>query len=161
MSWSDDRVAVLKKLWGEGKTAAEIAKELGEGVTRNAVIGKAHRLKLSSRMSPIQQNKKKVKPVSENATPPRRVMKKVPVYLGKQVKMEDLRDKMCRWPNGDPQTDDFSFCGCQTMESMPYCETHASIAYQVTSRARTLNAKDFATDAGAPADLEVKTVASA
>ena len=49
MSWSDDRVALLKRLWGEGKTAAEIAKELGEGVTRNAVIGKAHRLKLSSR----------------------------------------------------------------------------------------------------------------
>ena len=61
MSWSDDRVEVLKKLWGEGKTAAEIAKELGEGVTRNAVIGKAHRLKLSSRVSPIQQNAKKIK----------------------------------------------------------------------------------------------------
>ena len=161
MSWSDDRVAVLKKLWGEGKTAAEIAKELGEGVTRNAVIGKAHRLKLSSRMSPIQQNTKKVKTVSDAATAPRRVMKKVPIYLGKEVKMEDLRDKMCRWPNGDPQTDDFSFCGCKTMEAMPYCENHAAIAYQVTSRARTLNAKDFAADAGAPADLEVKTVASA
>ena len=57
MSWTDERVALLKKLWGEGKTAAEIAKELG-GVTRNAVIGKAHRLKLSNRVSPIQQNKK-------------------------------------------------------------------------------------------------------
>jgi len=63
MSWTDERVTVLKQLWGEGKTAAEIAKELGEGVTRNAVIGKAHRLKLSSRMSPIQQNVKKVKPL--------------------------------------------------------------------------------------------------
>jgi len=80
MSWSDDRVAVLRKLWGEGKTAAEIAKELGEGVTRNAVIGKAHRLKLSSRMSPIQQNTKKVKPATEASAPPRRVMKKVPIY---------------------------------------------------------------------------------
>ncbi len=161
MSWSDDRVAVLRKLWGEGKTAAEIAKELGEGVTRNAVIGKAHRLKLSSRMSPIQQNTKKVKVAPEASAAPRRVAKKVPIYLGKQVKMEDLRDKMCRWPNGDPQTDNFSFCGCQTMEGLPYCENHAAIAYQVTSRARTLNAKDFTTDAGAPADLEVKTVASA
>jgi GcrA cell cycle regulator len=161
MSWSDDRVAVLKRLWGEGKTAAEIAKELGEGVTRNAVIGKAHRLKLSSRMSPIQQNTKKVKPVSDAATAPRRVMKKVPVYLGKQVKMEDLRDKMCRWPNGDPQTENFSFCGCKTMDGLPYCENHAAIAYQVTSRVKALNPKDFAADAGAPADLEVKTVASA
>lgn len=161
MSWSDDRVAVLKKLWGEGKTAAEIAKELGEGVTRNAVIGKAHRLKLSSRMSPIQQNTKKSKPVSENATPPKRVSRKVPVILGKQVKMEDLREKMCRWPNGDPQGDDFSFCGCETVEGLPYCAEHAAIAYQMTSRARTLHAKDFDIDAGAPADLEVKTVASA
>jgi GcrA cell cycle regulator len=161
MSWSDDRVAVLKRLWGEGKTAAQIAKELGEGVTRNAVIGKAHRLKLSSRMSPIQQNTKKVKPVSEAATPPRRIMKKVPIYLGKQVKMEELRDKMCRWPNGDPQTDNFSFCGCRTVDSNSYCDDHAAIAYQVTSRARSLNAKDFTSDAGAPADLEVKTVASA
>ena len=161
MSWSDDRVAVLKRLWGEGKTAAEIAKELGEGVTRNAVIGKAHRLKLSSRMSPIQQNAKKVKSNNDAPPPPRRVMKKVPIILGKQVKMQDLRDKMCRWPNGDPQTEGFSFCGCTTMEGLPYCEGHASIAYQVTSRARTLNAKDFTADAGAPADLEVKTVASA
>jgi hypothetical protein len=59
MSWTDERVALLKRLWGEGKTAAEIAGELG-GVTRNAVIGKAHRLKLSNRVSPIQQNKKPV-----------------------------------------------------------------------------------------------------
>lgn len=58
MSWTEDRVAILKKLWSEGKTAAEIAKELG-GVTRNAVIGKAHRLKLSNRASPIQQNNTK------------------------------------------------------------------------------------------------------
>ena len=57
MSWTDERVSLLKKLWGEGKTAAEIASTLG-GVTRNAVIGKAHRLKLSNRMSPIQTNKK-------------------------------------------------------------------------------------------------------
>ena len=60
MSWTNDRVELLKKLWGEGKTAAEIAKTLGD-VTRNAVIGKAHRLKLSARVSPIQQNKKPIK----------------------------------------------------------------------------------------------------
>ncbi len=157
MSWSDDRVTLLKRLWGEGKTAAEIAKELGEGVTRNAVIGKAHRLKLSSRMSPIQQNTKKVK---TDSAPPiqRRSMKKIPIFKGKELKMEDLREKMCRWPNGDPQkAEEFSFCGCDIVEGLPYCADHASIAYQVTSRARSLNAKDFAADAGAPQDLEVKT----
>lgn len=158
MSWSDDRVALLKRLWGEGKTAAEIAKELGDGVTRNAVIGKAHRLKLSSRMSPIQQNTKKVNKVAVDATPLlRRPMKKIPVFKGKELKMEDLREKMCRWPNGDPQkSEEFSFCGCDVMDGLPYCPEHAAIAYQVTSRARALNAKDFAEDAGAPQDLEIK-----
>ena len=157
MSWTDDRVKVLRQLWGEGKTAAEIAKELGEGVTRNAVIGKAHRLKLSSRMSPIQQNIKKVKP-SEKINPPvQRRSRKVPIHLGKQLKMDDLRDKMCRWPNGEPENEDFSFCGCDAIEGSPYCEIHNNIAYQVTSRARTLNAKDFTEDAGAPQELEIKT----
>ncbi len=156
MSWSDDRVAVLKRLWGEGKTAAEIAKELGEGVTRNAVIGKAHRLKLSSRLSPIQQNTKKIK--SDKVKPvQRRPMKNIPVFKGKEVKMEDLREKMCRWPHGDPQSTEFSFCGCNIVEGLPYCPEHAKIAYQVTSRARALNPKEFVQDAGAPVDLEVKT----
>ena len=160
MSWSDDRVEVLKSLWGEGKTAAEIAKELGEGVTRNAVIGKAHRLKLSSRVSPIQKNTKKIKAKDAPPAVMRRPAKKVPIYLGKQIQMEDLRDKMCRWPNGDPQTKDFSFCGCSTLEGTPYCENHAAIAYQVTSRARKLNVKDFAADAGAPVSLEIKTASN-
>ncbi|MCI5059657.1 MAG: GcrA family cell cycle regulator [Alphaproteobacteria bacterium] len=159
MSWSDDRVALLKRLWGEGKTAAEIAKELG-GVTRNAVIGKAHRLKLSSRVSPIQQNKKKVRSNDSAPAAPRRPAKKVPIFKGKEVKMIDLTDKMCRWPNGDPQTEEFSFCGCQKMEGLPYCETHAQIAYQITSKARELNAKDFQSDAGSPDDLEIKTVSN-
>lgn len=65
MSWTEDRVSLLTKLWGEGHTAAEIAKKLG-GVTRNAVIGKAHRLKLSNRVSPIQQNKKAANNNTEN-----------------------------------------------------------------------------------------------
>ena len=161
MSWSDDRVEVLKKLWGEGKTAAEIAKELGEGVTRNAVIGKAHRLKLSSRVSPIQQNAKKIKANSEPSMAPRRPARKVPIYLGKELKMEELRDRMCRWPNGDPQGDDFSFCGCEAHDGLPYCDNHAAIAYQLRSKARKLNPKDFAADAGSPVDLEIKAADAA
>ncbi|MEM8833558.1 MAG: GcrA family cell cycle regulator [Pseudomonadota bacterium] len=158
MGWTDDRVTLLKQLWGEGKTAAEIAKELGDGVTRNAVIGKAHRLKLSSRMSPIQQNVKKTKSADKVAPPaPRRSNKKIPIHLGKQLKMEELRENMCRWPNGDPQDENFSFCGCKTIEGSPYCQIHNDIAYQVTSRAKTLNAKDFSDDAGAPEELEIKT----
>jgi len=161
MSWSDDRVEVLKKLWGEGKTAAEIAKQLGEGVTRNAVIGKAHRLKLSSRVSPIQQNTKKKK--IEKA--PRVVKRaptqpKMPEFKGNEVQLSELTDKMCRWPPGDPQGDDFSFCGCAVEEGLPYCATHAAAAYQITSRAKSFKASDFSGDAGTPDDLEIKNVAS-
>ena len=163
MSWSDERVDILKKLWGEGKTAAEIAKQLGEGVTRNAVIGKAHRLKLSSRVSPIQQNTKKKKsadsaprPVVKRAPQPR-----MPEFKGKEVSLGDLTEKMCRWPSGDPQSEDFSFCGCDVVEGLPYCATHAQLAYQVTSRAKKLNASDFTDDAGTPDDLEIKNVATA
>jgi GcrA cell cycle regulator len=146
MSWTDERVVLLKKLWGEGKTAAEIAKELGD-VTRNAVIGKAHRLKLSSRVSPIQQNAKKVQPkaANEGKRPPRRVandalMASIKV---KRVSLADLGPRMCRWPLGDPQEDDFSFCGCEIVPSLPYCLDHAKVAYQSASKARKLKAEDF------------------
>lgn len=157
MSWTDERVTLLKQLWGEGKTAAEIAKVLGDGITRNAVIGKAHRLKLSSRLSPIQQNTVK-KPKTESAPP--RAFKpaiKMPEYKGREVKMVDLDSRMCRWPNGDPQEENFSFCGCDAIAGLPYCDTHARAAYQVATRSRTLDAKDFEADAGAPAEFEIKT----
>ncbi len=86
MSWTDDRVELLRKLWGEGRTAAEIANELG-GVTRNAVIGKAHRLKLSGRSSPIQKSTKK-RAANSNATKLKAVEKKAPVAAVKAVKVE-------------------------------------------------------------------------
>lgn len=159
MSWTDERVSLLKQLWGEGKTAAEIAKALGDGVTRNAVIGKAHRLKLSSRLSPIQQN---TKPVAKSSEAPKIKKPQVrqPEFKGKSVKMVDLESQMCRWPNGDPRDDDFSFCGCQTAEGMPYCETHVRAAYQTVTRNRTLNAADFSADAGTPQDFEIKSASN-
>ncbi len=158
MSWTDDRVKLLKQLWGEGKTAAEIAKELG-GVTRNAVIGKAHRLKLNSRLSPIQQNVKKTKSERKDA-----VHKPVPVrrveFKGIGIKLKDLENDMCRWPSGDPKDKDFVFCGCQKVEGLPYCLEHCKVAFQTQTRSRTLNANDFNNDAGAPADFDIKTVAN-
>ncbi len=155
MSWTDERVALLKQLWGEGKTAAEIAKELGEGVTRNAVIGKAHRLKLSHRASPIQQNDN-VKPAE-----PKKKLKPVPVVkASKGVKLADLKERMCRWPVGDPQNADFHFCGGQAVSGMPYCEEHARAAYQAPGRARTLQAEDFEEkEAASELELEAKAAA--
>lgn len=166
MSWTDERVELLTKLWGEGKTAAEIAKELG-GVTRNAVIGKAHRLKLSSRVSPIQQNKQKKAVSNQNKAAPTPAPKKtklkdridVPLdvvmpqnkALNKptpkkdagKYSLADLSSRMCRWPIGDPKEENFGFCGETIMTGIPYCRDHAHAAYQPATRNRLLKAEDF------------------
>jgi len=147
MSWTDERISLLKKLWGEGKTAAEIAKELG-GVTRNAVIGKAHRLKLSNRVSPIQQNNKKPLVTAVKAPPPVSAEKKIQKImeqdnLRKGIDMLDLGPRMCRWPLGDPREENFSFCGGHNVEGLPYCADHAKVAYQAATRNRILQAEDF------------------
>ena len=160
MSWTDERVSLLTQLCGEGKTAAEIAKVLGDGITRNAVIGKAHRLKLSSRLSPIQQNtSKKVKTESSVPRAPRPAVK-LPEFKGKGVKMVDLDSRACRWPNGDPQEENFNFCGCDVVPGLSYCPEHARVAYQVPTRSRTLQAEDFETQAGSPADFDIKAVSN-
>lgn len=147
MSWTDERVTLLKKLWGEGKTAAEIAKELG-GVTRNAVIGKAHRLSLSNRVSPIQQNKKPVKSVE--ALPSQTSVKKVPPTKPvvretnrKRLPLLDLKANMCRWPLGDPRDSNFGFCGDPSISGLPYCADHSKAAYQAATRNRILQAADL------------------
>lgn len=151
MSWTDERVTLLKKLWGEGKTAAEIAKELG-GVTRNAVIGKAHRLKLSNRVSPIQQNKKPVaapapakqqqnnKP-SATATPTVKRKPRVEIPIDddrERIPLTDLKAGQCRWPIGDPRDENFGFCGAPSISGLPYCLEHAQIAYQPATRNRIM-----------------------
>lgn len=148
MSWTDERVALLKKLWGEGKTAAEIASALG-GITRNAVIGKAHRLKLSNRLSPIQPaTKKTIKQAANTSTPP--VEKKAPkaqqsvqAPVGKGLSLSELNSRQCRWPEGDPREEGFGFCGHAVMAGLPYCPEHAKIAYQAATRNRILKAEDF------------------
>ena len=159
MSWTEERVSLLKKLWGEGHTAAEIAKQLG-GVTRNAVIGKAHRLKLSNRVSPIQQNKKPAnKNIERKATKksssvtsvsshnigsvtsaPKNVQVTYSNTSGELYSLMDLKPRMCRWPCGDPKHDDFGFCGDASMPGLPYCEEHAKLAYQASTRNRIFSA---------------------
>ncbi|MCB9963949.1 MAG: gcrA cell cycle regulator family protein [Rhodospirillales bacterium] len=173
MSWTEERVALLEKLWGEGKTASEIAKIIGD-VSRNAVIGKAHRLKLSGRASPIQAQgvagsveagkpvTRLQEPSNSNIQPARRGRPKkqliepsadIPV---KHIKLTDLKDRQCRWPLGDPRDEDFSFCGCQAMPGVPYCAAHAQVAYQVATRKKFINL-EVADDSGArkKADEEI------
>ncbi len=158
MSWTDERVALLKKLWGEGRTAAEIARVLGSGFSRNAVIGKAHRLKLSSRVSPISTTMTpKVKPantqkIAGSAARPEklravRTPPPAPVKIDvKGIKLIDLKERMCRWPLGDPKDPGFNFCGCQTVPGIPYCADHARMAYQMNKRSRLLTPDENAAD---------------
>lgn len=151
LSWTDERVSQLKQLWGEGKTAAEIAKLLG-GVTRNAVIGKAHRLKLSGRVSPIQANPR-VEAALSRASNDQRVpkvtirerapsMAPTPVSLREEnipikgIALTELREGTCRWPIGDPKQEGFKFCGCNSSPGMTYCDNHTRLAYQASTRGR-------------------------
>lgn len=164
MSWTDERIATLKKMWKEGKSAAEIAKTLGKGVTRNAVIGKAHRMGLSGRPSPIKKSaapKKEAAPKKTAAKAPRskkattpaaaptakaaapvkeaedvKIFEKDVVPPGGGVALLDLTERMCKWPIGDPRDDDFTFCGLAIRPGTPYCAQHAAMAYQTSSRNR-------------------------
>jgi GcrA cell cycle regulator len=106
-TWTDDRVELLKSLWGAGKTAAEIAKELGEGLTRNAVIGKAHRLGLSGRITPVA--KKIDKPLPPETT-------NISAKDGGTSLLE-LTEQTCRYPYGDPKKEGFHFCALNMQKS--------------------------------------------
>ncbi len=198
MSWTDERVETLKKMWGEGQSASQIAKELG-GVTRNAVIGKVHRLGLSNRAgsggnagkaakekaakpaaakapakpkaapatkaAPASKPKEPVKEepeLDENGIPISAARRAIipagqplppqpsaneisPEALAKVSEVEksakrlglmELTEKTCKWPVGDPATDDFWFCGLPVQQGKPYCEAHVGVAFQPMSSRR-------------------------
>lgn len=161
MSWTDERINLLKKMWKDGKSAAEIAKTLGKGVTRNAVIGKAHRMGLSGRPSPIKKPapvKKEItikKAAAPVAAPSRKSASAAPAKInpllakeaedlkklakdeippGGGVALLDLTERMCKWPIGDPKEPEFTFCGLGIRVGTPYCPAHAAMAFQTSSR---------------------------
>lgn len=148
MAWTDERIAQLKAGWEGGMTASQIAEQLGEGVTRNAVIGKAHRLGLESRPSPVKAGED----IADAAPPPvvasaatskpaaivaiptaatRPAVKKV-IRTGKAARttLLDLNEKICKWPLGHPGDADFHFCGKASQAGFPYCTEHCLVAYQ-------------------------------
>ncbi len=156
MAWTDERIALLTKLWTDGLTASQIAAALGEATTRNAVIGKAHRLGLSGRPSPVRvprparataSRPSKPRPLNSPermplmksnaplrvrpAEPPvRSIIPVAEVPLGPSVTLLKVTDKMCKWPIGHPGDDGFRFCGGSSRDGSPYCEGHAQMAYQ-------------------------------
>lgn len=125
MGWTDEQVEELKRLWNEGLTTGDIGKALG--VSKNAVVGKAHRLGLNSRPSPIRRDD------DETAAPelPLKPVKteKVKKPAEKLFTVNDLTHSSCRWPVGDPKDADFHFCGKEALPDKPYCAEHAAIAY--------------------------------
>lgn len=185
MSWTEDRVEKLKKMWGEGQSASQIAKELG-GVTRNAVIGKVHRLGLSNRSGgggtaakaepkakpapkadtaakpkpkaaakpaapepvaprPMSPARKAIIPAGQPLPPQPSANEISPEALAKVSEIEkkakkiglmDLTERTCKWPVGDPATEDFWFCGLPVQQGKPYCEAHVGVAFQPMSSRR-------------------------
>jgi GcrA cell cycle regulator len=162
MSWTDERIERLKKLWSEGLSASQIAGELG-GVTRNAVIGKVHRLHLSGRVktssASAQRSRKAARPVVRAASPQRvvtatrgnllvvhsvdaeeqvayRPVEEVVVPISRRITIMELREGTCRWPLGDPLAPDFVFCGGDCEVGKPYCTAHANVAYQPSMERR-------------------------
>jgi GcrA cell cycle regulator len=145
MGWTDERVETLKKLWLDGLSASQIAKQLG-GVTRNAVIGKVHRLGLSGRATPSQPQRPTFKapraprPAIAAAPAPRRAIEPAtPTQLPAPILSAEepgtatvltLGAHMCKWPIGDPASDSFTFCGRRSDREGPYCSEHARVAYQ-------------------------------
>ena len=144
MNWTDERVELLKKLWAEGHSAAQVAKELG-GVSRNAVIGKVHRLGLPQRASPSRPAKRPVRaarprvvagtqinrPRQAPTEPAAPLPKLDPLLMedGKPANVLTLRENMCKFPIGDPAEPGFAFCGRNTCAST-YCADHARVVYQ-------------------------------
>ena len=162
MAWTDERVETLKSMWLGGSSASQIAAALGD-VTRNAVIGKVHRLGLSGRGKPTSTATPKVRKPRSSTPRTRRpsrptqplvsgatALKGHPDFQAEYLPVEELRPRVeltlvgesprlsvhelteatCKWPVGDPLSDDFHFCGRQAGEGSPYCSYHSKIAYQ-------------------------------
>lgn len=139
MSWTDERVELLKSLWTEGISASQIARVLGE-VTSSAVIGKVHRLGLAGRVSQVRSDLPKKITLAPKvslrsiapSSPPAEEKEPDPIVLddGGFATLMTINDQMCRWPIGDPSEETFHYCGRRTKGKSPYCEAHSNKAFQ-------------------------------
>ena len=167
MSWTEEREQKLRKLWGEGYTASQIAEMLGGGTTRNSVIGKAHRLKLAARVAPKQSKNPEKQAMASGLD------KKEERYISRKSrfksllldknfeaenpkKLEELSNKNCRWPIGHPDEENFYFCGRNSVEGFSYCKLHVLYAFQPKNQKEELIDKED----DIPAFLEKKVKAA-
>lgn len=139
MAWTEERVEVLSKLWAEGLSASQIARTLGD-VTRNAVIGKVHRLGLSGRATPARQERPRIstrrKPMPKPVIIEPEVIEEEKLDDGNYATVLTIKERMCKWPIGHPGTESFHFCGRGASQSSPYCDAHTRVAYQASTSRR-------------------------
>ena len=136
MEWGEDAISQLRVLWMEGHSTAEIGRRMG--VTKNAVVGKAHRLKLCARPSPIRHEGRaeaRPRPTRVPKTSPQAVQAAVAPPTASRPVLRSVpavafgRVSPCCWPIGEPGTKSFRFCDADTLPNKPYCDTHAQLAY--------------------------------
>jgi GcrA cell cycle regulator len=139
MSWNEEKVSKLKELWGKGSTASQIAEIIG-GISRNAVIGKAHRLNLSSKIK--TRNASSSQSFNGNSEVNNSKQKQVRKSKFKSLliekdfepenpkKLEELDESSCKWPIGHPEEESFYFCGRSSLKDFSYCKLHLLYAYQ-------------------------------
>jgi GcrA cell cycle regulator len=143
MSWNEEKVEKLKELWGKGSTASQIAEIIG-GISRNAVIGKAHRLNLSSKIKTRNASSSQSFDNSseENSAKQKRGRKSKfqSLIIEKDFepenpkKLEELDESSCKWPVGHPEEKSFYFCGRSSLKDFSYCKLHLLYAYQPKGR---------------------------
>ena len=143
MSWNEEKVEKLKELWGKGSTASQIAEIIG-GISRNAVIGKAHRLNLSSKIktrnASSSQNFDNSSEEDSSKQRKGRKSKFQSLIIEKDFepenpkKLEELDESSCKWPIGHPEEQSFYFCGRSSLKDFSYCKLHLLYAYQPKGR---------------------------